>query len=176
MQLSTNRDKAYPCVMTTKKSEPRWLDPKELKAWRAYIQTSRRVWDAMEIDLAAHDLSLSDYEILVLLSEAPDRQIRMSELAESALISKSRLSHRIKAMEKAGWVSRKVCAEDKRGFFAVMTEKGWKAIVKAAPDHVESIRSRFLDQLSPKDQEDISRIFESVSASLRTQFTKGCDE
>jgi DNA-binding MarR family transcriptional regulator len=161
--------------MSTKKNEPRWLGPKELKAWRAYIQTSRRIWDAMETDLTPHDLSLSDYEILVLLSEAPERQIRMSELAESALISKSRLSHRIKAMEKAGWVGRKVCEEDKRGSFAVMTDKGWKAIVKAAPDHVESIRTRFLDQLSAKDQEDLARIFEKVSAELRKQFSKECD-
>lgn len=175
IQLSTSVDWAYPWLMSTKKNEPRWLGPKERKAWRAYIQTSRRIWDAMETDLTPHDLSLSDYEILVLLSEAPERQIRMSELAESALISKSRLSHRIKAMEKAGWVSRKVCEEDKRGSFAVMTDKGWKAIVKAAPDHVESIRTRFLDQLSAKDQEDLARIFEKVSAELRKQFSKECD-
>ena len=162
--------------MPAKKTEPRWLGPKELKAWRAYIQTSRRLWDAMESDLAAHDLSMSDYEILVLLSEAPERELRMSELAQSALISKSRLSHRIKAMEKAGLVSRRVCQEDKRGSFAVMTDKGWKAIVKAAPDHVESIRGRFLDQLSGKDQEEIARIFEQVSEKLREQFTEECDK
>jgi DNA-binding MarR family transcriptional regulator len=160
--------------MPTKKSQPRWLGPKELKAWRAYIQTSRRVWDAMESDLNAHDLSMSDYEILVLLSEAPERALRMSELAESALISKSRLSHRITAMERAGLVTRKLCEEDKRGSFAVMTDKGWKAIVKAAPDHVESIRQRFLDQLTAQDQEDLARIFERVSQKLREQFSSEC--
>jgi len=130
----------------------------------------------MESDLAQHDLSMSDYEILVLLSEATNRELRMSELAQSALISKSRLSHRIKAMEKAGLVSRRVCLEDKRGSYAVMTDKGWKAITKAAPDHVESIRGRFLDHLTTKDQEEIARIFERVSEKLREQFSRQFNE
>jgi hypothetical protein len=88
--------------MTVKKPEPKWLSPKELKAWRAYIVASRRLWDAMELDLAPHELSMSDYEILVHLSEAPERQIRMSELAQSAMISKSRLSHRMKVRKRLG--------------------------------------------------------------------------
>lgn len=162
--------------MTLNKNEPEWLSPKELKAWRSYIVTSRRLWDAMEIDLAPHELSMSDYEILVHLSEAPERQIRMSELAESAMISKSRLSHRMKVMEKAGWVRREVCKVDKRGQFAIMTEKGWKAIVKAAPDHVSSIRNRFIDHLSAKDQEDLARIFERVNSKMREQFDESCEE
>ena len=160
---------------TTKKKAPRWLSPRELKASRSYIVASRRLWDAMEGDLSPHDLSMSDYEILVHLSEAPDRQIRMSELAECAMISKSRLSHRMKVMEKAGWVRREVCKVDKRGSFAIMTEKGWKAIVKAAPDHVESIRARFVDHLTVKDQEDLARIFERVSAKMREQFASEKD-
>jgi len=156
--------------MSPEKNPPQWLSPAESKAWRSYIMTSRRLWDALEGDLTHHGLSMSDYEILVHLSEAPDRQIRMSELAESAMISKSRLSHRMKVMEHAGWVRRKVCENDKRGQFAVMTDKGWDAIFKAAPDHVASIRARFVDHLSVKDQEDLARIFESVSAKMREEF------
>jgi DNA-binding MarR family transcriptional regulator len=156
--------------MSPEKNAAPWLSPLELQAWRSYIMASRRLWDALESDLTQHDLSMSDYEILVHLSEAPDRQIRMSELAESAMISKSRLSHRMKVMELAGWVSRKVCEKDKRGQFAVMTDKGWNAIVKAAPDHVASIRARFVDHLSAKDQEDLARIFETVSVKMREQF------
>ena len=127
----------------------------------------------MEFDLAPHDLSMSDYEILVYLSEAPDRQARMNELATCAMISKSRLSHRMKVMEKAGWVRREVCKVDKRGQFAIMTDKGRKAIVKAAPDHVASIRGRFIDHLTAKDQEDLARIFERVSEKMRAQFAEG---
>ena len=96
----------------------------------------------------------------------------MSELAEIAMVSKSRLSHRMTVMEKAGWVRREMCTEDRRGSFAVMTEAGWKAIVKAAPSHVASVRQRFLDHLTVKDQEDAAKIFDRLQTELREQFMK----
>jgi len=92
----------------------------------------------------------------------------MSELADVAMLSRSRLSHRMKVMEKAGWVRREACPIDKRGFFAVMTPKGWKAIVAAAPDHVESVRGRFVDHLSKEDQKVLVEIFSRVEDGLRT--------
>lgn len=147
-----------------------WLNPREMKAWRSYITASRRLLDALDVDLDQHDLSMADYEVLALLSDAPNRKIRMSELAELAMLSKSRLSHRMKVMEKAGWVKREDCPDDKRGYFAVMTDKGFKAISKAAPDHVESVRNRLLDHLTVKDQEEITRIFDRVTNELRGQY------
>ena len=150
--------------------QPNWLNPREMKAWRSYIIASRRLLDALDFDLDQHDLSMADYEVLALLSDAPERKLRMSELAELAMLSKSRLSHRIKVMEGVGWIKREKCPNDKRGYFAVMTEKGFKAIAKAAPDHVESVRSRLLDHLTVKDQEEISRIFDRVTDKLRVQY------
>ena len=100
---------------------PRWLNSTEMAAWRSYIIASRRMLEALDSDLDGHDLSMADYEILAQLSDAPDRKMRMSELAEIALLSRSRLSHRMKVMEKAGWVKRQACPSDKRGYFAVMT-------------------------------------------------------
>ena len=152
--------------------EPKWLNPREMAAWRSYIIASRRLLEAMELDLENHDLSMADYEVLAQLSDAPGRRLRMSELAEIAMISKSRLSHRMKVMEAAGWVRREECTEDKRGYFAVMTDKGWKAIVKAAPDHVNSVRNRLVDHLTAKDQEDLSKIFNRVTDKLRDQFNE----
>jgi DNA-binding MarR family transcriptional regulator len=146
---------------------PRWLNAAEMKAWRRYIIASRRLLEALDLDLASHELSMADYEVLAQLSDAPDRKMRMSELAEVAMLSRSRLSHRIKVMEQAGWVKREACPEDKRGFFAVMTGKGWKAIVGAAPDHVESVRTRFVDHLTKEDQRVLSEIFERVTRSLK---------
>ena len=146
---------------------PRWLNPAEMKAWRRYIIASRRLLEALDYDLDHHELSMADYEVLAQLSDAPERKMRMSELAEVAMLSRSRLSHRIKVMEKAGWVKREACPDDKRGFFAVMTAKGWKAIVAAAPDHVESVRSRFLDHLTNEDQRVLAEIFERVTDSLK---------
>ncbi len=146
---------------------PRWLNAAEMKAWRRYIIASRRLLEALDLDLASHELSMADYEVLAQLSDAPERKMRMSELADVAMLSRSRLSHRIKVMEKAGWVKREACPEDKRGFFAVMTAKGWKAIVGAAPDHVESVRTRFVDHLTKEDQRVLSEIFERVTRSLK---------
>ena len=155
---------------------PKWLNPREMKAWRSYIIASRRLLDALDADLDGHDLSMADYEVLAQLSDAPDRRMRMSELAQIAMLSKSRLSHRMKVMEKAGWVRREVCPEDRRGSFAVMTEKGWRAIVKAAPDHVASVRNRFVDNLNVKDQEELAKIFDRLSIKLRDDFLKDLKE
>ncbi|MFM2127089.1 MAG: MarR family transcriptional regulator [Actinobacteria bacterium] len=152
------------------KVSPKWLTPKEMRAWRSYIIASRRLLEALDQDLSGHDLSMADYEVLAQLSEAPGRRIRMSDLAEIAMLSKSRLSHRITVMEKAGWVRREACKEDRRGAWAVMTEKGLKAIVKAAPDHVDSVRTRFLDRLDGEDQINLADVFEEVLAGLRSEF------
>ena len=148
---------------------PKWLTPSEMVAWRRYIIASRQLLAALDADLKEHDLTLPDYEILALLSDAPDRKMRMSELAKIALLSRSRLSHRMKVMEKAGWLKREPCPVDKRGYFAVMTPKGWKAIVAAAPDHVESVRARFLDHITKADQQVIAQIFERIEIPLRKE-------
>ena len=148
---------------------PAWLNPTEMVAWRSYIIASRRLLEALDNDLVDHDLSMADYEILAQLSDAPDRKMRMSELAAIALLSRSRLSHRMKVMEKAGWVKREACPSDKRGYFAVMTPKGWKAIVAAAPDHVASVRARFVNHLSKADQEGLAQIFSRIETSLRAE-------
>lgn len=153
-----------------KADDVRWLNAREMKAWRSYIVATRGMIEALEADLCDHDLSMPDYEVLALLSEAPDRQMRMSDLAMQAMVSKSRLSHRMKVMEKAGWVERKSCETDRRGSWACMTELGWQAIRSAAPDHLLSIRKRFVDHLSVKDQEDLAKIFERLQNELRAQY------
>ena len=157
-------------ISAANKGEPNWLTPTEMAAWRRYIVASRRLIEALDTDLDRHDLSMADYEILAQLSDAPDRRMRMAELAEIAMLSRSRLSHRMKVMEEAGWVRREACPDDKRGFFAVMTNKGWKAIVAAAPDHVASVRSRFVDKLSKADQIVLAEIFERVGNDLRDEI------
>jgi len=156
--------------MAPTKTDVRWLNPREMKAWRSYIIASRRMLEALDGDLAGFELTMADYEVLAQLSDAPGRKLRMSELAEIAMVSKSRLSHRMKVMEAAGWVKREECPEDRRGYFAVMTDKGFKAIEKAAPTHVGSVRNRFIDHLTVKDQEDLAKIFDRVQSQLRGQF------
>ena len=156
--------------MANKSPNPRWLNPREMKAWRSYIIASRRLLEALDSDLVGHDLSMADYEVLAQLSDAPNRRMRMSELAELAMLSKSRLSHRMKVMEKAGWVRRELCSEDKRGSWAIMSDKGFKAIAAAAPCHVASVRKRFIDQLSTKEQGELAGIFSHLTEELRDQY------
>ena len=153
--------------MAANATPTKWLSPAEEKAWRRFIIASRRLFEGLDDDLAEHELSLSDYEVLVHLSEAPDRTMRMSDLAAVSLISRSRLSHRIKVMEKAGWVKRESCPSDKRGSFAVMTGKGWKAIVTAAPDHIAGVRRRFIDVIDKNDQKVLAEIFERVTNRMK---------
>jgi DNA-binding MarR family transcriptional regulator len=128
----------------------RWLSDDEQRAWRSWVNASLLLNDRLSRDLAEkHDLTMADYEILVQLSEHPERRIRMSELAERTLSSRSRLSHQIDRMVQAGLVVREACADDRRGSFAVLTDHGWETIVAAAPDHVAAVREHLVDLLGP---------------------------
>jgi DNA-binding MarR family transcriptional regulator len=129
-----------------------WLDGEQQQHWRAWIAANVLLTDAFSRDLQeAHGLTLADYEILVRLSESADRRMRMSDLAEVTLSSRSRLSHQIDRMERAGFVERVPCTDDKRGFFAVLTNTGWNKLVAAAPIHVGSVRERIVDVLTPEE-------------------------
>ncbi|MGY1826271.1 MULTISPECIES: MarR family winged helix-turn-helix transcriptional regulator [unclassified Blastococcus] len=130
--------------------EPRWLDPEEQKAWRAWLYSAQLLLDRLDRELNHRTgISHAYYEILVALSETPERMMRMSELADRCLSSRSRLSHAVSRLEERGWVRRQVCAEDGRGQLAVLTEEGFAALEGAAPVHVEGVRRELFDQLSP---------------------------
>lgn len=127
----------------------RWLTQDEQRSWRAWLAASLLLNDRLNRDMQdQHDLTMADYEILVRLSEIPERRMRMSDLAEVTLSSRSRLSHQIDRMMKSGLVDRQQCSDDRRGAFAVLTDHGWTTLVAAAPDHVGSVRAHLVDQLS----------------------------
>lgn len=145
----------------------RWLTPAEQLSWRAWLSATALVPEQFGRDLQqAHGLTLADYEILVRLSETEDRRLRMSDLAEVTLSSRSRLSHQIDRMEKAGLVQRRPCAQDRRGFFAELTDQGWAKLVAAAPDHVASVRNHLVDVLTPAEFEDLGRICQKLIEHL----------
>ena len=131
--------------------EPRWLDTDEQKAWRAWLYSTQLLQERLNAELQ-HDTGISHpyYEILVQLSETPGRMLRMSELADRCLSSRSRLSHAVSRLEERGWIRRQVCEEDARGQLAVLTDEGFAALEAAAPVHVESVRRHLFDQLSPE--------------------------
>lgn len=146
---------------------PRWLDEEEQRAWRAFIDGSQRLMAVLNRDLQDNcDLTVADYRILVLLSEAADGSLRMSELAEGVLSSRSKLTHQVRRMESEGLVVRSTCAEDGRGVLATITEHGARRLRTAAPLHVESVRENFVDQLTRRQLKMLGEIFESVDARL----------
>jgi DNA-binding MarR family transcriptional regulator len=126
-----------------------WLTIDEQQSWRAYLAATTLLAEKLSRELqAAHGITMADYEILVRLSEAPDRRLRMSQLASHTLASRSRLSHQVDRLEKTGLVERQACEDDRRGANAVLTETGWNLLVAAAPTHVEGVRRHLVDLLT----------------------------
>jgi len=130
--------------------ETRWLEDDEQQTWLAWVFSTRLVWEELERDLQRDaDMPYGYYEILVMLSSAPDRSRRMSELADATQSSRSRLSHAVARLEEQGWVRRDRHPSARRGAIAVLTDEGFAALAAAAPGHVESVRRHLFDQLSP---------------------------
>ena len=146
---------------------PRWLEPGEMRAWRAFIDGSQRLLEVLNRELSdAHGLSLADYRILVLLSEANSRAMRMSDLADGIVASRSRLTHQIRRLEAAGIVTRQECVDDKRGVLAILTAEGRRRLEAAAPTHLEGVRKHLIDQLGVAEQRTITEVFERADAAL----------
>ncbi|WP_448625075.1 MarR family winged helix-turn-helix transcriptional regulator [Geodermatophilus sp. URMC 64] len=150
--------------------EPRWLDEDEQHAWRAWLFSSMLLQDRLDRELTRETgISHAYYEILVALSEAPDRMLRMSQLADRCLSSRSRLSHAVSRLEERGWVRRQVCPDDGRGLLAVLTDEGFAALEGAAPVHVEGVRTHLFDQLSPEQVAAMRDIGETLLRHLDPQ-------
>ncbi|MGH3616218.1 MAG: MarR family winged helix-turn-helix transcriptional regulator [Pseudonocardia sp.] len=145
----------------------RWLDADEQRTWRSFLAAGRLLFDRLDRQLQ-HDAGLPHayYQILVRLSEAPDRTLRMSQLASSSLSSRSRLSHAVARLEESGWVRRRACPTDRRGAFAELTEAGLARLESAAPGHVEAVRTHLFDQLTVEQQAALREISDALVAHL----------
>ena len=144
-------------------TEPRWLSPVDQRAWRSYLNGSQLLSTQLDKELRdKHGIGLSEYEILVRLSEHDDRTMRMALLATDTTMSRSRLTHCVARMEKRGLLERSAIPEDGRGVNCVMTEAGWQLLQAAAPDHVAGVRSHLVDLLDPEEMETLGRIFTKV--------------
>lgn len=145
----------------------RWLDDDEQRTWRAFMSANRLFFERMERELQSQaGMPHTYYEILVRLSEAPGRRLRMSELAERSWSSRSRLSHAAKRLEESGWLRREGCETDRRGSWAILTDKGFEVLKAAAPGHVESVRTHLFDQLTPEQVKALREISEAIVMHL----------
>jgi DNA-binding MarR family transcriptional regulator len=147
-------------------SGTRWLDAEEQRAWRRLAAVAQLLPAAMDAQLQRDSgLTHFGYWVLAMLSEAPGRSMRMSELAARSTASASRLSHVVTKLECRGWVRRERATEDGRGNVAFLTDAGWQAVVAAAPGHVENVRQLVFDGL---DREQLAALFEVCDRLLAT--------
>ena len=147
--------------------QPRWLTDDQQRDWRAFYYASVRLQEALDRDLLqGFGFPHGYYEIFVRLSEAPDRAMRMSELAAATRSSRSRLSHAVARLEEAGWVERESCETDRRGQIAHLTDAGLELLTRAAPSHVESVRSYLIDPLSADQLRQLGEIGRIVYDSI----------
>ncbi len=148
--------------------EPQWLTSDEQAIWRLYLEVSQRLWARLSRELGEEtDVSLAEYDVLVKLSEAPDHSLRMSELAARTTQSRSRLTHTVSRLEREGHVVRNPTSQDRRGVVCTLTDEGLDLLRSAAPSHVNSVRTHFIDQLDGANYEMLHRILVRMAHHLR---------
>ncbi|WP_374982739.1 MarR family winged helix-turn-helix transcriptional regulator [Streptomyces fradiae] len=147
--------------------ETRWLTDREQHVWRAYLHATMLLEDHLDRQLQ-RDAGMPHvyYGLLVQLSQAPRRRMRMTELAKAAKITRSRLSHAIARLEKNGWVRREDCPSDKRGQNAYLTDEGFEVLRRSAPGHVEAVRQAMFDRLTPEQVDQLGAIMRVVADAL----------
>ncbi|MEV4532643.1 MarR family transcriptional regulator [Asanoa sp. NPDC049518] len=144
-------------------SEPRWLNPQEQRMWRAYLRMQRAVDVALGQQLAESGISRPDFEVLVPLSEAEDRTLRVRNLASWLGWDRSRISHQLRRMEQRGLITREECESDARGTMVRITDKGFEIVVATAPGQLETVRRVLVDLLEPHEMDQLTTIAERVS-------------
>jgi DNA-binding MarR family transcriptional regulator len=144
-----------------------WLTDAQQRNWRAFLGGVTVLMDSLDRDLRSrHGLSLSEYEILVRLSEAPDRTMRMAELADRVALSRSRLTHTVTRLESAGVLRRERCEDDGRGVQAVLTDHGTKLLDQAADTHVRGVQAHLIAHASTEELGAIGAVMERVLTDL----------
>ncbi|WP_127784562.1 MarR family transcriptional regulator [Rhodococcus sp. X156] len=138
-----------------------------MRAWRAFIQGSQRLLEALNRELSeAHGLTLADYRILVILSETEGNSVRMSDLADGIVSSRSRLTHQVRRLEEAGLVRREECPDDRRGILATLTAEGRRQLEEAAPTHLAGVRAHLIDQLDAAELRTMAEVLERADSAL----------
>ncbi|MSZ16300.1 MAG: MarR family transcriptional regulator [Actinobacteria bacterium] len=146
-----------------------WLSPAEMAAWRTYIETTGDLMRAIEKDLAPFGLDRGDYQLLAMLSEAPDQRLRLCDLADSLRLTRSGLTRRMEGVLKKKLVARVQSDEDGRVAYAHITPKGFDLLKTAAPKHLESVRRLMVDLLTPTEIKAVASAFGKISANLAAQ-------
>ncbi|MEU4746671.1 MarR family transcriptional regulator, partial [Actinosynnema sp. NPDC023658] len=151
-------------------SDVRWLSAEEQQVWRGFMAAVTKFTAHLDRQLQRDSgMPMAYYEILVALSEAPGRALRMSELAVVCHSSRSRLSHAVARLEKEGWVERRACPSDRRGSIAALTDSGFAVLEAAAAGHVTAVREHLFDVLTPEQLRSLAEISRAVDAGLTVE-------
>jgi DNA-binding MarR family transcriptional regulator len=147
--------------------QPRWLDEEEMAAWLPLVRVVTLLPQALDRQLR-EDAGISHvyYQVLAMLSAAPEDSLRMTELARLTAISPSRLSHAVSSLEARGWVTRSSCAGDGRGQLARLTDDGRRVLEETAPGHVAEVRRLVLDRLDPEQVRQLRALATALSEAL----------
>ncbi len=144
---------------------PTSLDADRLATWRAFLEAHARLTEVLAAELKeAHDLPLAWYDVLVQLSEAPEWQLRMLDLADRVLLSKSGLTRLVDRMERASLVERVACDDDRRGTFARLTPRGMATLKRCVPSHAASVAAQFGDRIRDDELDTVRRVMERLAA------------
>jgi DNA-binding MarR family transcriptional regulator len=139
------------------------LDQEELGAWRGMLRTHAELTRALDAELTrAHDMPLSSYEVLLFLNDSEEGRMRMSELADSVLLSRSGLTRLVDRLERQGLLRRERCTSDARGLFAEITDEGRGVFAKARKTHLDGVRRLFLDRFSRDELRTLGGFWEKV--------------
>lgn len=149
-------------TVSTKAADVKWLNQREMRAWRGYIETIDDLQHALEGDLAEVGLTVGDYQVLVYLSERDDGRMRMCDLAELLHLSPSGLTRRLDGLVRMRAVARDPSPQDRRVTLAVLTPSGRRLLEKVAPRHVMSVRRHFIDALTPQQIDVLGDVFEAL--------------
>ena len=139
-----------------------------MKAWRGFVTTAAELHRAIESDLAQFGIDGGDYQLLAMLSEAPEHRMQLCELAEILRLSRSGLTRRMEGVVKAKFVERVSDESDRRTAYAYLTDKGYTFLKKIAPAHVKSVRNRLIDHLSENEIKAFGTAFSKIRKSLST--------
>jgi DNA-binding MarR family transcriptional regulator len=144
-----------------------WLTEKQLDAWVGLVAVVELLPGVLDSQLRRDSgLAHFEYFVLAMLSEAPDRTLRMTALAQRTNATLPRLSHVVRRLEERGLVERRPCPDDARATNAVLTAKGWEEIAAAAPGHVATVRSHVIDALSDEQVGQLRQITDALLEQL----------
>ena len=140
-------------------TDTRWLTPEQLCAWKKFVAVVEILPGVLDTQLQRDaEVTHFEYFTMAMLSEAPERTLRMTSLASATNSTLPRLSHVVSRLEKRGFVDRAPCPEDRRATNATLTEAGWQKVVATAPGHVDTVREHVIAPLTASDVADLDRI------------------